>query len=117
MPWKLRCFWSNKESDLSQRKIHHEDDNDNESDHSLSQLSVHKTLACPEGHSAWALAPLLSGEILASGNKTGFEERESEPEAVVDSSESLIAATIGRPRNPLGNSHQRRWKTLAVCWP
>ena len=34
-----------------------------------SQPSVDKGLTCPEGQSAWALAPSLSGEILASGKK------------------------------------------------
>lgn len=29
----------------------------NDNDHSSSQLSVHKALTCPEGHSAWAVVP------------------------------------------------------------
>ena len=36
--------------------------NDNDSDHSFSQLSVHNALTCSEGQSAWALAPSLFGE-------------------------------------------------------
>ena len=35
---------------------------DTDSDHSFSQLSVHKALTCPEGRSARALAPSLFGE-------------------------------------------------------
>ena len=31
--------------------------NDNDNDHSFSELSVHKALTCPEGLSAWAVAP------------------------------------------------------------
>ena len=37
-------------------------DNDNDNDHSFSQLSVHEALTCPEGQSAWSLAPSLFGE-------------------------------------------------------
>ena len=29
--------------------------NDNDNDHSSSQLRVHKALTCPEGHSAWGI--------------------------------------------------------------
>ena len=32
-------------------------DNDSDNDHSSRQLSVHKTLICPRGQSAWAVAP------------------------------------------------------------
>ena len=41
---------------------------------SSSQLSVHSTLPCPEGQSAWALAHSLFGELPASCRKnvSGF---------------------------------------------
>ena len=38
--------------------------NDNDNDHSLSQLPVHKAQTCPEGQCAWVVAPLwLAKEI------------------------------------------------------
>ena len=37
-------------------------ENDNDKDHSFSQLSVHKALTCPEGQSSWSVAPSLYGE-------------------------------------------------------
>ena len=40
---------------------------ENENDHSYSKSCVQKGPTCPEGQSAWALAPSLSGEILAAG--------------------------------------------------
>ena len=43
-----------------------------DNEHSSSQPSVRKSLACPEGRSAWALAPSLCGEALASCKKVVF---------------------------------------------
>ena len=42
---------------------------DNDNDHSSSELSVHKTLTCPECQRAWSLAYSLFGESLASYRK------------------------------------------------
>ena len=38
----------------------------NDNEHSSSQLSVHKALACPEGQGSWALAHSLFGEVFPS---------------------------------------------------
>ena len=46
--------------------------NDNDSDHSFSQLSEHKTLTRPEGQSAWALAPSLFSD---KKTRSGAERR------------------------------------------
>ena len=46
----------------SVRFTQEEGDKDNDKDHSSSQFPVHKALTCPEGQSAWALAPSLFGE-------------------------------------------------------
>ena len=43
-----------------------------DNDHVSSQLSGHAFLTCPEGQSAWALAPSLSGKVLASCKKQLF---------------------------------------------
>ena len=43
--------------------------NDNDNDHSSSQLTGHKALTYPKGQSAWALPLSLFGELLASCGK------------------------------------------------
>ena len=49
-------------------------DNDNDKDHSSSELSVHKALTCPGGQSAWAFAHFLFAEKFAScrNNLSGY---------------------------------------------
>ena len=52
-------------------KIKQEDnDNDNDNDHSFSELPGHEALTCPEGQSAWAVAPPLIGEGNSLNAKT-----------------------------------------------
>ena len=41
------------------------EDNDIDDHHSFRQLSVHKALNCPEGQSAWAVAPLPGPNVRA----------------------------------------------------